>query len=695
MSVMNFSSQFPPTGSKVSTPSTDLAEFEAWERLLPFDSYDSFAQWEDRRLADDLADKEESDFFIEQVRTFLAPSHLDLLEINGILPRLSIKKRTSIHKRATAMSGTRKRMPRVKPDGGGAYDAERARKLLPSTIASLPGTVICAVVGEDVGRFDARIGARLELFTLPAIGVFANIALAVHATLYYSSNLAHVISDFERYEDLFLATGEDPRDPIAVSRVLKAYAIDRSLFPEDGRAVVRSVIQRVFSSTAQVADFFAGNAQLSQAIADFSLTMPSDAEEFGSAFRALLKQARKDTYVIRKASSDPLSDDFDARLAAVRIRCGQATRMARMCRRAKALILARPLAERDVSGSFPRDAPLGFSYVERVVRPDGRRIAATQRIYMRAYRLSHFDASKSDDEIVFEYVLTEANGVSRHAPWFVEMFAEGLLLNPGRLATAVREQRRKFIIENAFPRCVNKPAFVSFCGTTKNIATDALVEHGIVLIPIEGFALAVAFAHLVMRVMAMTLCRIGETQQMIYDRQGWTTIRHADRDYAAFFAIPKGWTERSAYALDDRTMKFLRMFARYTRMSTPGGQLLESEPCQALELKTTRSRFVFANDGIQPPADGVNFLLACLLCGFGIQRSHDIRHAASNRMRVEDHPVRVIAYVMRHKGEKCDLADAYSRLTEMQCERGVLDFIAEQILKEDLGTSSLRLLPAA
>jgi len=648
------------------------------------DNYAVFNTWESERAAAGTLTLPPEPEFVRRVHGFLGP-RLDLFELRGLLPRSSPNFRASLLKSARMLDSVRARDPR-RPSLDAEYvplDRQGVLKLLPVALRDLRRTMLGEEDGDEYGRFQAWMGARLGMFTLPPVAAFATAGLAIHAMYYPMGDLQKTMRSFERYEDLFLATGEDPMDPDAVARVMRAYATDRTLFTEDGASAVIDVVTRLSSTRHELTAYVADKDDLRREMDALLLPLPAGDAEFRKEFRPFTRQMQAAGAKSRKdLGATRVTDDFDLTLAMSRVRAAQARRMDRHCRRAAARLLA---ASPPPSGGelFPWQDELGFSYLERVVRPDGRRMPGMQRIYMRAIRESSLDPSRPRVAAVFEFVCVEPQGIACHEPWFVALYRCGTLLSPYLLDVAARERRRAVMVAGELPSLVSRPPMLALNHGMADLYAGAL-RAGRVLVPISSFAAAMTFAHALMRVMATTLCRVGEAMQMVYDPAGWIEVVVEGRGWPAFLAIPKGWDETSAFVLNDRTMRFLGILGAVVRIDDPYATRRAVEPALTIAKKAGAARFVFAWGGRALMADELNFMMQYLTAGFGMIRSHDLRHGGANRLFRLCGDMRLVALAMRVRGEGVGVAPRYAAQTEKQRAAAVSNFIADAVDLEEL-----------
>lgn len=663
------------------------AAFDAWERSLPLDGNVSFALWGARRVADGLEDEPACPWFVERLGTFLDPVGIRKDEVEGAtdLPMASAGR--LFRQVADAQDRVRKK-PRNftlrQPDAS----LDDVREGMPLDLRFLRETPLDLVNGDEYPGMTGRVCARLLGMHTTRMQVFAAVVVAIHRSFHPFARLEALLKSLERLEDLFEAAGEDFDDPDAASRVLDAYFIDKTLFPQDSDHTREAVVNTLFSSRSLLLAYASLRPEHREAILDVLPPVPSKDCEYERLHRGISRELARTASENRKRFSDPLADRLDPILSACRVRRNQVRRMEIRCREIEAKMLARDPA----TGGWVHGSELKFCYRDRVVTPGGRRLVCTQRIHMRAHRETSLPGGRDDAAIAFSYIGAEADGVRRHDPWFVDLFATGALLKPTRVPVARRDLRRATIIRHDLPDLHDKPAGLAGVDGRHEatVVGRALAERGIVLIPIRAMSHAMTLAYLMVRIMAYSLCRIGEALQATYhvaDKEHWVTIVVDGKAYQAFLAIPKGWDDHDEFLVNDVTARLIATLARMTKAREKDGSLAPSPGSHDLadNKKDGEKLYVFSFRGRPLTCSDMNYLFRILTAGFGKLRSHDIRHAAANCADEEQMGMTNIKLMLRQRGDGDSQARKYARKTKVQVERAKARFLRDAEVRDALG----------
>ncbi len=679
----------PPKPRSRVDQAASAAAFDADEQRHELESYASFEEWSAERVSAGLIDEDPSDWFILKADAFLEGVGMDMKEFPA-LTAMSDKMVARCLRRNAALAEHRYAVPR--PTGGRLTSRSEIAGRLPEVLRAMPETLLNADHGDEYGELDGRHGTRLDMLQpgLRAVGIAA---YAIQGSFSPTTRASVILCKLERLDDVFLATGEDPSDPEGVDRALKRYLAE-DVFPEDGSTARYEVLRTWFMLPGLLEAYGSGKPDLEAGLAAILPAMPPPNSTLRKDFRlfrtdtaAQCEQNRKDD------GAEWLCDNLDDVHAACRIRAHEAVKMSRHSRLAETILLAR-----DAHGTFVHaDDSLPFSYRGRALRSDGRRTDRLHRIQMIAHRRGSLFPGRPMDEVVFEFVRVEVDGDDvdqadwslRHEQWFVELYRRGTLLSATHLPVELKEARRAAILRLQLPPVSERPSsIVGFRGLKDNRDAAAALVRGIVLIPVHSFALGMAFAHLLVRMMTMSLCRVGEALQLAYPPDGWKTDEVNGKRYDLYKATPKGWDRPDHYLIGERTLGFVAAVGRLVKLAEPGGRLLTTEPTRALRDKVGAAKFVFALHGHHFDSDEMNFAFRYLTAGFGRLRSHDIRHGAANRASREQIEELTIARMMRMKGEGLGSVRRYIKKTAKQRNEGSARHMASVEAEELCGIAS-------
>jgi hypothetical protein len=197
------------------------------------------------------------------------------------------------------------------------------------------------------------------------------------------------------------------------------------------------------------------------------------------------------------------------------------------------------------------------------------------------------------------------------------------------------------------------------------------LERGMTIIPVDALSHGMLMIYVLVRVMALTMCRIGEALQILHDKAGWSVDAIDGRAVAMFKAIPKMWDDHDNYVIDDRTVRLMGKLAA-TRKAREGGPMQRTPGSDCLaDHKRRFAVHVFAFRGNDLREKHLNYLFRLLTVGLGRFTSHDIRHASANRANVELIAIGHIKDMLRQRGEGTAEAEKYCRPTAAQRQAAV------------------------
>ena len=613
-----------------------------------------------RFLCSDLDDAN-----IAALAEFTEPVGDHLHEIRGTIDLANDAEGRAVHARIRALrSGVK-----VARRSTGIGKSKRVSSMravmatIPMNAGALTDTEADPEHGGECIPIEGQHWARVGDIKLDRLRAEAVVTVLVFRSYYPFRPITYPLADIERHEDLFLETGEDPGDVEAVKRVYRQYLIDKTLFPQDTDTKRLNTYFSMHARQAMIRAYAASKPGLRDALLGLLPPLPERTSVIHRSAMERFKSVQAGYLDNRWARADPLSDDFDDILSAMRVRERQASHMRLQCER-----MRRIMTRRDPDGSHVGPDELEFAYRERVVTPDGRRLAQHQRIHMIARRASSVIAGRDPGEIIFQFLDVEADDGVRFKPWFVPLFEAGALIHPSRLPVSMRDARRKLVIELELPDIHDKPA--GMAGADGHAGADLLeagLAQGMTIIPIEPFAHAMLMAYILVRVIAITMCRIGEAIQMTYEPARWVTLNVAGRAVSAFVAIPKGWDEEDELPLDDRTVKALCRLAKLTLAREGGAEIAPSISSHELAgFKRRVAPHVFAFRGKAISEDQLNYMFRLLCAGLGDFTSHCVRHASANAANEEKIEMTHIKAMLRQRGKGDKSARRYARPTDAQ-----------------------------
>ncbi len=649
------------SGSDIATIRSAASAFE---QSLALDTHADWAAMEARRLDDGMTGEPLSDAAFEKLAEFLERIGDSVEEITGTIEMPKpVAEATSA--RLIQMRRSVRKSVRPLSLQSGARTIEHLRaSVLPIDLRYLPQTALdpAAETLEGYGEIEPNAVARIATFRDPRLATFAAISVIIAASYDPSHRAAPQLCHHERREDLFRETGEDPFDRDAVGRVYDAYFVDKTLFPKDSDYLRGHVCRGLFYERQRALDYSSSKPGLTPAITKALPAVPAEGSRYYQTVVRASRELRLASVEKRKDHADALSDNFDDILFACRARETQTRRLKLNCDEVRALML-----ERLADGTHLLGAEQAFSYHERVVTPRGRRLGCLQRVHMVAHRASSIMPGGSPDDIQFEFLRVEALGIRRHDPWFVRIYATGLLLRAPSVPRAQREARRALFLALKMPERGDRPTgLLVEEGLTGGAILAAALALGLTLIPVDALAHAMLMTYVMVRVMALTMCRVGEALQLTYDPCQWKVDTVDNRKVQMFLAIPKAWEDADAYVIDDRTVRLMGVLASM-RKAREGGALTKTPGSRDLDpRKHTDTVHVFAFRTRDMREKELNYMFRVMTAGLGHFTSHDIRHAAANRANEELIAMEHVKEMLRQRGDGIEQAKKYARPTQKQ-----------------------------
>lgn len=687
---------------------------------------------------------ETSVYLREHLRLFLEPmGRLTFAEVVGVL---SMSRAVALEcVRLMRMEGGYARRAALRTLYHEAvFGRDELRNALPAGLRNLPGTWLCADYGDDFTAIPSAIILRLTMIKSPRLRTAAILEVLLLSAEGTRAGLDVPTAAFERWEDAFEEAGLSPDRSADWLEVARRYCISRDLQVTHAIGPRISAYERFGASEFRRANYACDEPGLAKALDKARLpALPS-----GRAAKQFLRDFRKvrDRYGVactehRKVDADNLSNNFAARLAAAQLRARQAVRLWREAEAGAAALRQSPTLERQV-----------FSWSEEVLSPLGNRRRQLQTIRLEAvYRdvlerelaagcvqqqfrfvedgsgplvgsahgpqrpackrdgVDTVDAALQPETgsegpmpraIVFRFIEVVSNGSAASVPpWWVELFASGVLVGPCRLRLELRERRRSALIRLRVPVGDSGPTgLVGPDGPDAARLHQRALNAGIVLVSAEAFGHAMAIGAVAMRTLAMTFARIGELLQMVRrkGRDAWQTVDVDDRGKRpAWMAFAKGARTRSAFIVyDDRTMPLITTLVRMRLMRERRRKVAVVAPWRVLARKVDEDQYVFAFRDRMLTPDDLNFIYQVLMAGIQRIRNHDMRHAAANRSSREGVTEAEVAFRLKHAGAapalptrlsgRFALAGTYGRDTVSQCDSDVRAYCDARLAFERL-----------
>jgi integrase len=644
---------------------------------------------------------ETSIYLREHLRLFLEPmGRLSLAEVVGVLSM----------SRAVALECVRL----MRNEGGyarraglrtlyreSAFGREELRNALPSSLRNLPGTWLCFDYGDEFTALPSAIILRLTMIRSPRLRTAAILEVLLLSAEGTRAGLDVPTAAFERWDDAFAEAGLSADRSDHWLEVARRYSITRDLQVTHAIGPRISAYERWGAAEYRRANYARDERELAKALGKARLpALPS-----GKATKQFLREFRKvrDRYGIactehRKVDADNLSDNFAARLAAGQLRARQGVRLWREAEAGAAALRQSHTLDRQV-----------FSWTEEVLSPLGNRRRQLQTIRLEAVyrdvleselgagcvqpqfrfiedefgpqvgagthraqrpssepdgvnaidatRQPHLDSETSAPrDIVFRFIeVVSNNGSASAPPWWVELFASGVLVGPCRLRLELRECRRAALIRLRVPVGDSGPkGLVGPDGPNAARLHQRALNAGIVLVSAEAFGHAMAIGAVAMRTLALTFARIGELLQMVRrtGRDAWQNVDVEGRGKRpAWMAFAKGARTRSAFIVyDNRTMPLITTLVRMRLVRERKREVAIVAPWRALARKVDADRYVFAFRDRMLSPDDLNYIYQVLMAGIQRIRNHDMRHSAANRSSREGVTEAEVAFRLKHAG---------------------------------------------
>lgn len=642
-------------------------EANAFARSLDLDTHLGWDELDEHLQSVGLDGEAPDDYVSAKLADFLAPVSDSVEEVQGAL-RLPTAIATQVAAQVRRTRDTQRLPQRPVSLPASRRTLEHVRDtMLPSDLQFLPGTALEPGADKDYGEIAPETVARLDTFSNERLQTFAALSVVIATSRRPFERRAPQLAHHQRREDLFLSTRENPFDEDAVGRVYDAYYVRRDLFPEDSDYLREATCRGLFIDRAACLSHAAARPDLREALLPALPALPAKGSLYHERVVLASRELRLASVENRKFHSDVLADNFDDVLYACRVRESQTRLMRLNCDKMRKLMLAR-----DADGLFELGDAQAFSYRERVVSPRGRRLDCTQTVRMMSQRASSLKAGASAKDIVFSFTRVDADDKRRHEPWFVPLFAAGVFLRPAAVPVRLRDRRRKLVRDFDMPDRCDKPA-----GLVMDLGAEAAeimaigLEQGLTIIPVDALAHGMLMTYVMVRVMALTMCRIGEALQILHDKAGWFVESVRGRAVAMFKAIPKMWDDHDNYVIDDRTVRLMGRLAAM-RKAREGGPLQRTPGSDCLaEHKRQDAVHVFAFRDVDMREKHLNYLFRLLTAGLGQFTSHDIRHAAANRANVELIAIEHIKEMLRQRGDGTAEAEKYCRPTPAQLQEAI------------------------
>lgn len=650
---------------------------------------------------------ETSIYFREHLRLFLEPmGRPTRAEVVGIVPM----------PRAVAIECVR--LMRI--EGGYARRAalrmlyyktalgrDELRAALPPALRNLPGTWLCSEYGDDFAALSSAIILRLTLIRSKRLRIAAILEALLLSAEGSRAGLDVPTAAFERWDDAFAEARLSADRSDQWLDVAQRYCVTRELQKFHAIGPRISAFERWGAAEFRRASYSREHSWLARALQAARLpALPS-----GKASKQFLRAVRKerDLYGIlctehRKVDADNLTNNFADRLAAAQLRGAQGVRLWRETEAGAAALRACPTLDR-----------LVFSWEEVVLSPSGKRRRQLQTIRMEAvYRdvlereLGTGDAQPCfcfvedardtepverdwatagfDDEnsaaiatldihqpsvngeslpprdVVFRLIEVVSYGTAGSVPpWWVELFASGVLVGPCRLRIDLREVRRTALVRLKLPVGHRGPTgLVGPDGPADARLHQNALNAGIVLVAAESFGHAMAIGAVGMRTLALTFARIGELLQMVR-RDGKDAWQHTELEgrgkRPGWMAFAKGARTRTCFVIyDHRTLPLITSLIKMRLMRERAREVAVVEPWRALACKVVPDRYVFAFRGRMLNPNDLNYIYQALMAGIQRVRNHDMRHSAANRSKREGGITEAeVAFRLKHAGASAAL----------------------------------------